>query len=601
MGQILGYKHGENSVDNVDPRLWDIVQNAVSAVPYDAVIRSGSERGKGDKGNHSGGYAVDVTLYDPSTGQVIPDTGRKGGAAAAKVYEQYAQAARVYQQQKYPELGNSFRWGGGFRQGYPFDLMHLDITPNAKGAMAYYDWDTGFNKVAFAAMPELRGMVTGGLGGPEGRRLVAQYEQSLKGGPVPPGSIPSPTPADMSPRLAFARTNPDDSPFAPETWTSPRVNDVGQGATLGDLAAFSGRPAIPSQFDSPRTAQQVADLYAGILPAPSAPGTTIAGRPDAPISDNTFNTRTGPAPVPSPFRDSVLARVNATRAELAAPPRAPLPSMVTGRPDAPIPSNRLPARTTVAGRPDAPISDNTFNATPRPPLPMPRSAANDARARAGLWTGGDPGMGGLLGIPMASSIPPQGAAPPAREQSPLRDSSPTPATMSADLARLRSPATISAPPPVPATRTLVASNEPQFIPRQVRVPNPAYVAPSGMTFTPTGGTVTVDQRNAIAGVPANSYQQPIRPQVPQYMTRTVMVPNPAYRAAPVPAPLPSFRRAPVPATMSPALAYARANAEAQQRAQQAAGVRTYNSGDNFGSHSYGGGFDGMGGNGSLVE
>lgn len=194
MGRILSYKHGERSTENVDPRLWDIVRNAIAAIPYDAEIRSGAERAKGDLGNHSGGYAVDVTLIDPKTGEIIPDTGKKGGAASVKVYEQYAQAARVYQQQKYPELDNTFRWGGGFRQGYPFDLMHLDITPKRRGAMAYYDWERGFTPAALRAMPELDGQVTSGLGGAEGRRRVAQIRQTLtgSGGLLPPADIPVP-------------------------------------------------------------------------------------------------------------------------------------------------------------------------------------------------------------------------------------------------------------------------------------------------------------------------------------------------------------------------------------------------------------------------
>lgn len=36
MGKIIGYKHGESSVEGVDPRLWDIVQQAIAAIPYDA-------------------------------------------------------------------------------------------------------------------------------------------------------------------------------------------------------------------------------------------------------------------------------------------------------------------------------------------------------------------------------------------------------------------------------------------------------------------------------------------------------------------------------------------------------------------------------------
>jgi len=512
----------------IDPKLGNLLEAVGNELDVYFDVTSGGQPAKSEGGKRTGstrhdhGNAADLKAF------VIEDGKRR-----------YLDFSKPADQQMWSEIVRLSVAGGATGIGAGSSYMGNQTV------------HIGFGK------PAVWGTTKKG-GPPPPQWLSASFQDGFK---TPPLNIPdvasakavAPMPADMSPRISLARGNPTGFAIAPPM-PAPRLNRP-------------ALPSIPNRFDSPRTAQQVADLYAGILPAPSAPATTIAGRPDAPISDNTFNTRTGPAPVPSPFRDSVLARINATRAELAAPPRAPLPSMVTGRPDAPIPSNRLPARTTVAGRPDAPISDNTFNATPRPPLPMPRSAANDARARAGLWTGGDPGMGGLLGIPMASSIPPQGAAPPAREQSPLRPLAPVPAQMSAEVAQQRSsgssappiPATMSAGlrPPVtqPRERVNVASNEPyvpQFIAQQVRVPNPAYVAPSGMTFTPTGGMVTVDQRNAIAGVPANSYQQPIRPQVPQYLTKTVMVPNPAYRA-PVPAPLPSFRRAPVPATMSPAL------------------------------------------------
>jgi len=303
--------------------------------------------------------------------------------------------------------------------------------------------------------------------------------------------------------------------------------------------------SIPSAFNTP-TPAQVADLYAGILPPPSAsrPGTSADWFREPPIP-------TTAPPLPRPFGDSVMARINATRADLDRPTASPFRPMVAGRPDAPVPSNTFPARTTVAGRPDAPISDNTFNSPPgvRPPVPMPRSAGNDARAGAGLWTGGDAGMGGLFGIPMASSIAPQGPAPEAREQSPFRDSGPVPASMSADLARSR----VASIPVPSAPRTLVASNEPQFIPQTTRVPNPAFTAPSGMTFTPTGGLVTTDQRNAIAGLPP-APRPPVPATIPQYLNVTRMVPNPAYAA-----PVPAMRRqvAPIPATMSPQLSAAR--------------------------------------------
>lgn len=267
MGQILSYKHGENSVANVDPRLWDIVQNAIAAVPYDAQIRSGAERGPGDKGNHSKGYAVDVTLFDPRTGQKIPDTGKYGGVPAAKIYEQYAQAARVYQKEHYPELDKTFRWGGGFRQGgTPFDLMHLDITPRARGAMAYYSWENGFNANAEAALPGIRAATSGGLGGANGARLISQYRQAFKGsgGLVPPAVLgdEAPVPATLTrgvdnARITFAanlantpipRPRPSLPTVDVTTLTDPRR--LAQALGVLDSAVTMGvSPRLPAARD----------------------------------------------------------------------------------------------------------------------------------------------------------------------------------------------------------------------------------------------------------------------------------------------------------------------------------------------------------------
>lgn len=285
MGTILSFKHGENSVSKVDNRLWDIVQNAIAAVPYDAQIRSGSERGPGDKGNHSKGYAVDVTLIDPKTGRVIPDTGKYGGVDSAKIYEQYAQAARVYQQEKYPELNSTFRWGGGFRQGgTPFDLMHLDITPKARGAMAYYNWETGFNANAEAALPGIRAATSGGLGGANGARLASQYRQALSGsgGLVPPGVLgdEAPIPASLTRGIDIARTkfaaNIANTPLPrprPDTTSAnapiPATMSPALQAARARLATARG--VTPAASTSSRAADPLGVGVAGLSVTPRLP------------------------------------------------------------------------------------------------------------------------------------------------------------------------------------------------------------------------------------------------------------------------------------------------------------------------------------------
>lgn len=248
MGSILSYKHGEDSVGGVDPRLWEIVQAAVAASPYDAVIRSGSEQRAKNGTNHNKGWAVDVTLVDPSTGQKLPDY---QDGAAFSAYEQYAQAARVYQQDRYPELENVFRWGGYFSKdgkatGYgAADLMHLDINPNAKGAMALGSWSKGAKQALLDAYP---GAVSnGGLGGANGTRLVSQYKQSLAGsdGLIPPSDIGAPVPANLTRgldqrRMAYAaevgsvplpRRRP-----SPASVAAANVGASGVGVVAGDEA-----------------------------------------------------------------------------------------------------------------------------------------------------------------------------------------------------------------------------------------------------------------------------------------------------------------------------------------------------------------------------
>lgn len=222
MGKILSYKHGEQSVSGVDPRLWDSVQHAISAIPYDAVIRSGSEsRGASDKGNHMEGFAIDVTLYDPQTGEKLPDTAKANAGASFAAYEQLAQATRVYQQQTYPELNSTLRWGGGFHQGgTPGDLMHLDITPSAKGAMAYYNWDTGLNSAGQTAFPNAKS--NGGLGD---SRTVNLYKQSLAGNPglIPPANVGNaPVPMNRPAALSVGT--------APQDRLGATAGDIGQGA-----------------------------------------------------------------------------------------------------------------------------------------------------------------------------------------------------------------------------------------------------------------------------------------------------------------------------------------------------------------------------------
>ncbi|KMO33910.1 hypothetical protein VQ02_19940 [Methylobacterium variabile] len=131
--------------DGVDARLTDIIENAKKSLPegYTAKIVSGLR--PGDRRFHGQGLASDVAIYDPQ--------GRKLGnyqdASTFRQYEQFAQAARRYQMQKYPELAKALRWGGYF--GGPagkygaLDTMHFDLGGHRVG-MGGGSWAEGLTR-----------------------------------------------------------------------------------------------------------------------------------------------------------------------------------------------------------------------------------------------------------------------------------------------------------------------------------------------------------------------------------------------------------------------------------------------------------------------
>lgn len=128
-------------IENVDERLVKILEYAAAHSPYDVELFSG----KRSSGNHNG-KAADIVLRDPNTGKEIPNLG--AGGAAFEAYERFAKRARQIQQQEYPELDDSFRWGGYFSPSKSnqtgVDEMHFDVERG--GAMALGSWDGGLNE-----------------------------------------------------------------------------------------------------------------------------------------------------------------------------------------------------------------------------------------------------------------------------------------------------------------------------------------------------------------------------------------------------------------------------------------------------------------------
>lgn len=248
---------------NIDPRIMSIMQTAAASSPYNVIAFSGVQNRASGTGNHPGGYAVDVYLQDPSTGKLLTNYGgnafKQEGSYQENypAYEQFAQTARQTQQQLYPDLGNTFRWGGYFNAGRGNtsgpDLMHFDITPAMHGEMGGGTWDDG----ASAQLQKTYGLTSnGGLS-------VAR--------PQPPMNIPEVgsayanstapvTPAQMDPALAAIQSITD--PNGATNWDS-----FYNGITSPQSAQASANPQLTDQAS-------VDDFYKGIIPQVTTPPIT---------------------------------------------------------------------------------------------------------------------------------------------------------------------------------------------------------------------------------------------------------------------------------------------------------------------------------------
>lgn len=166
--RTLDIRAGSNFA-GVDPRLQDILQIAATNFPLRVEAFSGATGRSSGTRNHPTGRAVDVVIYDEK-GNALPnspaDARRKGVdlGPAVRVYEQFAQMAREVQTQKYPELDSKMRWGGYFRQGVSYDLMHIDISG---GGMALGSWQAGFTAAGLRGIP---GAISIGMADPRYRQ-----------------------------------------------------------------------------------------------------------------------------------------------------------------------------------------------------------------------------------------------------------------------------------------------------------------------------------------------------------------------------------------------------------------------------------------------
>lgn len=594
LGRILSYKHGEGSVKNVDPRLWDIVQNAIAATPYDAEIRSGAEQRSTRGNNHNHGWAVDVTLIDPQTGRKLPDY-QDGTAFSA--YEQYAQAARVYQQQKYPELDNTFRWGGYFGsksglKGYgAADLMHLDINPNMNGAMSQGSWEKGAGPALLKAYPGAK--TNGGLGGAEGARRVAQYRSALEGsgGLTPPGIIPgpAPVPGTMSDRVRMARLGADDTGIGTAFSQLERFGQPGAvPATMSDELAYSSGRVRDVPLPRSRPVGPVADVA-----MPRA-------RPEPP----TRQASIGPiGAMGTPGYPPASSPLESARAKLT----AALQNGVTGSPIANVPAPnvdmaRMSAETGRDIGRDGVTFDRTYDAGNRMSTPGLGSlldsrsfspATQNPAQRAAAPTGPS-----NRGRPVSSAAPaPTG---PANRGRPVLSSAPSTPSGPANRGRPTSSASSAsrpigpigmtgtpgfAPSASPTNRTSPAQKTANGISGTAQMPlnarpsspavpkEPAYIVKKIQVLNPEWKEPVATDPLALERMEKaqtlNRYKP--APTVPKYITKTVTVPNPSY-VAPRPQAMPpalaasrmavgqqpNALRAPVPATQSAALRSQRA-------------------------------------------
>lgn len=378
--------------ENVDAKLADILNTAAMGFPYDVQTKSGYR--PGDSRQHGKGRAIDVQLVDPRTNLALPDYQTP---QSFRAYEQFAQRAREVQMDKYPEMKDSFRWGGYFggKKGKygAADLMHFDIGGTNKLGMAGGSWDTGLTA---AQKENLPGAVSIGM--------ASLPDASW------PGGIPTPTPRPDN-------LTPDD-----------------RAARAVTRAAL---PDIPSRAMGARAASELQGYV------PQAPGSITL--PDMPPSLATPPTFGNPIAMPAL---PAAAPIPTARPDFASlPSTAPLPS---ARPDvhslpatAPVPTSRpsYPALPSMAPVPTArPGLDNTQTrslpsvATPPtglsislpsavpptsvqtskagliadfpdpPPAPGRQAAIDVAKGAAkGIMAGGLPGavLGGILGPAMA--------------------------------------------------------------------------------------------------------------------------------------------------------------------------------------------------------
>jgi hypothetical protein len=362
-GGLLGGAYNEvgnfvtRGSSKVNAQLRDIVKEAANRFPgYEAHVYSGYR--PGDKRNHGKGRALDVALVDKKTGKVLDNY---QNAQAFRTYEKFAQTVRDVQQEKYPELDKSLRWGGYF-SGDPsvygaVDLMHFDIstTPMAGGS-----WDDGLTKDQRALWPGAESYGLNSPRPPDRMQAPLSLAQTQMRDEALAQAFGSPSRALDVPQSALAFN----APSRPKTMNPPSRFP---GVPVGKVTRTS-LPAIPASL-APSPVGKVERAPLGPVgqfsqPARSLQHPTSVAKP----------TNLAAAPVGKVTKGPALAPATPNASTLAAQYGQYRPSTVTSMPTVAtppsVPVGALPAAKPVAQPLQHPISVPVAPVTP-PALTAP--------------------------------------------------------------------------------------------------------------------------------------------------------------------------------------------------------------------------------------
>lgn len=201
--------------EGVDPKLRRIIEEAAQRSGTKVEIRSGAEKRRRSGSAHNRGLALDLWLIDENGNRIphgaggINEASARGAAEGFGAYEKFAQVAREVQQELYPELDKSFRWGGYF-SGAPnkygsLDTMQFDIAGSPKLGMAGGSWETGLTNEQRRLWENAGYQISPGGGSVQAptRRPMSRQEQFYQS--MLPGVLEASRRTGVDPRIIMAQ------------------------------------------------------------------------------------------------------------------------------------------------------------------------------------------------------------------------------------------------------------------------------------------------------------------------------------------------------------------------------------------------------------